>query len=45
MRKRLLGLAGALAALLTACSTGADQVDVNNGGEFRFVAGTPAGTS
>jgi peroxiredoxin len=42
MRKRLLGLAGAL-TLLTGCSTGADQVDVNNGGEFRFVAGTPAG--
>jgi thiol-disulfide isomerase/thioredoxin len=31
------------AALLTGCSTGADAVDVNNGGEFRFVAGTPAG--
>ena len=25
------------------CSTGSDQVDVNNGGEFRFVAATPAG--
>ncbi|MDP5181399.1 TlpA disulfide reductase family protein [Blastococcus sp. BMG 814] len=31
------------AALLTGCSTGSDAVDVNNGGEFRFVAGTPAG--
>ena len=31
----LLGLAG--------CSTGPGQVDVTNGGEFRFVAGTPAG--
>ncbi|SFK34217.1 TlpA family protein disulfide reductase [Geodermatophilus ruber] len=42
MRRRLLGaLAGAL--LLAGCSTGADAVDVNNGGEFRFVAGTPAG--
>jgi peroxiredoxin len=34
-------LAGAL--LLTGCSTGDDQVAVNNGGEFRFVAGTPRG--
>jgi thiol-disulfide isomerase/thioredoxin len=33
-----------LAVLLVAgCSTGNDAVDVNNGGEFRFVAGTPAG--
>ena len=31
------------AALLTGCSTGSDAVDVNNGGEFRFVAGTPRG--
>jgi peroxiredoxin len=30
-------------ALLAGCSTGDDAVDVNNGGEFRFVAGTPAG--
>jgi peroxiredoxin len=30
-------------ALLAGCSTGADAVEVNNGGEFRFVAGTPAG--
>jgi thiol-disulfide isomerase/thioredoxin len=30
-------------ALLAACSTGSDAVDVNNGGEFRFVAGTPSG--
>jgi thiol-disulfide isomerase/thioredoxin len=29
--------------LLAGCSTGSDAVDVNNGGEFRFVAGTPAG--
>ncbi|WP_233496144.1 TlpA disulfide reductase family protein [Geodermatophilus sp. TF02-6] len=28
---------------LAGCSTGANAVDVNNGGEFRFVAGTPAG--
>jgi peroxiredoxin len=41
-RGLLLGsLAGAL--LLAGCSTGANAVDVNNGGEFRFVAGTPAG--
>jgi peroxiredoxin len=42
MRRGLLGaLAGAL--LLTGCSTGAGAVDVNNGGEFRFVQGTPSG--
>jgi peroxiredoxin len=29
--------------LATGCSTGAGAVAVNNGGEFRFVAGTPAG--
>ncbi len=33
----------ALAGLLTGCSTGPSAVDVNNGGEFRFVAGTAAG--
>jgi thiol-disulfide isomerase/thioredoxin len=46
MRARLLALAGTLTgvmALLAGCSTGSDQVDVNNGGEFRFVEGTPAG--
>ena len=33
-----------LAVLLVAgCSTGSGAVAVNNGGEFRFVAGTPAG--
>src|SRR3712207_9164049 len=39
------GLLGALvgALLLTGCSTGTDAVDVNNGGGFRFVPGTPAG--
>jgi thiol-disulfide isomerase/thioredoxin len=31
------------AALLTGCSSGPDAVDVNNGGEFRYVAATPAG--
>ena len=30
--------------VLAGCSTGSGAVDVNNGGEFRFVAGTPAGT-
>ena len=30
-------------AVLPGCSTGQGQVDVANGGEFRFVAGTPAG--
>jgi thiol-disulfide isomerase/thioredoxin len=29
--------------VLAGCTTGAGAVDVNNGGEFRFVAGTPAG--
>jgi thiol-disulfide isomerase/thioredoxin len=33
----------AAAALLTGCSSGPDAVDVNNGGEFRYVAATPAG--
>ena len=31
------------AVLLAGCATGGDAVDVNNGGEFRFVAGTPSG--
>jgi peroxiredoxin len=34
---------GVAAVLLSGCSTGSDAVDVNNGGEFRFVAGTAAG--
>jgi peroxiredoxin len=29
--------------VLAGCSTGEGAVDVNNGGEFRFVQGTPAG--
>ncbi|MPR00502.1 redoxin domain-containing protein [Modestobacter sp. I12A-02628] len=40
--RALVALAGAT-ALLAGCSTGDDAVDVANGGEFRFVAGTPAG--
>ena len=43
MRSRLAGLAAlAAVALLGGCTSGSDAVDVNNGGEFRFVAGTPA---
>jgi thiol-disulfide isomerase/thioredoxin len=41
MRKLLLAVAGAV--LVSGCSTGSGAVDVNNGGEFRFVQGTPAG--
>jgi thiol-disulfide isomerase/thioredoxin len=41
--RRLLALLAVGSAVLTGCSTGSDAVDVNNGGEFRFVAGTPAG--
>jgi peroxiredoxin len=40
MRRALLVVA---ALLLAGCAGGGDAVDVNNGGEFRFVAGTPAG--
>jgi len=32
-----------LAGVLAGCATGSDAVDVSNGGEFRFVAGTPDG--
>ena len=41
MRRLLTALA--CTALLAGCSTGSDAVDVNNGGEFRFVQGTPSG--
>jgi len=41
MRRLISALIGAV--LLAGCSTGSGAVDVNNGGEFRFVAGTPAG--
>ncbi len=40
MRRLLLSL---VVVLLTGCTTGSDAVDVSNGGEFRFVAGTPDG--
>ncbi|WP_299952475.1 TlpA disulfide reductase family protein [uncultured Modestobacter sp.] len=43
MRSRLAAALGATALLAAGCSTGGDAVDVNNGGEFRFVASTPAG--
>ena len=43
MRRSLLAVLLAGLALLAGCSTGHSAVDVNNGGEFRFVAGTPAG--
>ena len=41
--KRLLVLLSVGAMALTGCTTGDDAVDVNNGGEFRFVEGTPRG--
>jgi thiol-disulfide isomerase/thioredoxin len=41
--RRALPAAAVTLALLTGCSTGPGAVDVSNGGEFRFVAGTPAG--
>jgi thiol-disulfide isomerase/thioredoxin len=41
MRRASVALLAAL--LLTGCSAGPDAVDVNNGGEFRFVAATPSG--
>ena len=43
MRRLIGALVGAALLLVAGCSTGSDAVDVNNGGEFRFVAGTPAG--
>ncbi|SFD86779.1 redoxin domain-containing protein [Blastococcus tunisiensis] len=41
MRRLLFGLVAAL--LLAGCSSGADAVEVNSGGEFRFVEATPTG--
>ncbi len=41
MRRAVVSLLSGL--LLAGCSTGSGAVDVNNGGEFRFVAGTPSG--
>jgi peroxiredoxin len=42
MKRLVIALTGAV-LLVSGCATGKDAVDVNNGGEFRFVAGTPAG--
>jgi thiol-disulfide isomerase/thioredoxin len=38
-----LALVSAAAVLLSGCGPETSAVDVNNGGQFRFVAGTPAG--
>jgi thiol-disulfide isomerase/thioredoxin len=38
-----LALGAAVAVLLTGCGPETSAVDVNNGGEFRYVADTPAG--
>jgi peroxiredoxin len=44
VRRSALLLLAVAGLLLTGCSSGQGQaVDVNNGGEFRFVAGTTAG--
>ena len=43
VRGRLLAATAVAAVLLTGCGPESSAVDVNNGGEFRFVAGTPAG--
>lgn len=42
MRPALAALLGA-GLLLTGCTGDSDSVDITNGGEFRFVEGTPAG--
>jgi thiol-disulfide isomerase/thioredoxin len=41
MKRVLPALVAAL--FLSGCTTGSDAVDVNNGGEFRFVEATPSG--
>jgi thiol-disulfide isomerase/thioredoxin len=41
MRRILSGLVAAL--LLAGCTSGSEAVEVNDGGEFRFVAATPSG--
>ena len=43
MRRVLALTLDLLAGVLAGCATGSDAVDVSNGGEFRFVAGTPDG--
>lgn len=42
-RRGVLGAFVAVALALTGCSSGTGAVDVNNGGQFRFVQGTPSG--
>jgi len=43
MKRAAAGLLAVVFAILAGCTTGPDAVDVSNGGEFRFVAGTPDG--
>ncbi len=43
MKRVLAAALVAAIAVLPGCTTGSDAVDVSNGGEFRFVAGTPGG--
>lgn len=43
LRSALAAAVALLVAALAGCTTGSDAVDVSNGGEFRFVAGTPDG--
>ena len=43
MKRAAVALLAVAFAVLTGCTTGPDAVDVSNGGEFRFVAGTPDG--
>ena len=40
---RALAATAAAVVLLAGCSTGTNAVDVNNGGQFRFVEATPQG--
>ncbi len=42
-RGRLAVLAVSAALTMSACSGGTDAVDLNNGGQFRFVEATPSG--
>jgi thiol-disulfide isomerase/thioredoxin len=43
MGRTVPAVVAAVVLALTDCSTGPGQVDVSNGGEFRYVATTPAG--
>jgi thiol-disulfide isomerase/thioredoxin len=42
-RRSAVAVAAAASLALAGCATGHSAVDVDNGGQFRFVAGTPAG--